>query len=71
MLETAIREEKCQEALERIQNTVRNAKAIVTEYVNDYVNGKYNAATSVSVTGELLRMVGQKINEHIKTIENA
>lgn len=70
MLETSIREQRQQEALEKIQNAVRNAKTIITEYLNDYVKGKYDAVTSINSTGEVL-MVGERINEHIKTIENA
>lgn len=71
MLETSIREQRQQEALEKIQNAVRNAKTIIIEYLNDYVKGKYDAVTSINSTGEVLKMVGERINEHIKTIENA
>lgn len=70
MLETAVKMEIRGEALEKIQNIVRNTKIGVTEYLNGYVKGEYDAVTSIGATGELLRMVGERINEHIQTIEN-
>lgn len=70
MLETAIDMNIREEALEKIQNLVRNAKVGVTEYFNDYVKGKYDAVTSISATGELLKTIGERINEHIQTIES-
>ena len=69
MLETFIREQKQQEILEKIQNIIRNAKLGITEYLNCYVKGSYDAVTSINSTGELLKMVGERIKQHLETIE--
>ena len=61
MLETFVREEKQAEALEKIQNTIRNTKVGITAYLNDYVKGEYDAITTIGSTGQLLKMAGQKV----------
>lgn len=69
MLETAMIEERRQEALEKIQNSVRNTKVIITKYLNDYVKGEYDIITTLSSTAEILKIVGEQINQHIQPIE--
>lgn len=69
MIETAMREEIQQEALEKIQNAVRNAKVIITTYLNDYVKGEYDLITTLNSTAEILKTVGENINHHVQTIE--
>jgi len=71
MLETYLKEQQQQDALEKIQNIIRNTKAGITMYLNDYTKGKYNVITTISATGQLLRVAGENINEHIKIIEDA
>ncbi len=69
MLESAMIEERQQEALEKIQNLVRNTKVIVTNYLNDYVNGEYNIIVTLDSVATILKTVGEQIQGHVKNIE--
>ncbi len=70
MLETAMMEEIQEEALEKIQNVVRNTKVIITNYLNDYMKGKYDIITTLNSTADILKLAGEKINQHVETIKN-
>jgi len=69
MLESAMIEERQQEALEKIQNLVRNTKVIVTNYLNDYVKGEYNIIVTLGSVATILKTVGEQIQENVKNIE--
>ena len=66
MLETVIAERKQQEALERIQNVIRNTKNGINIYLNDYVSGKNNVFLALGATVEVLKRAGERMMAKIE-----